>query len=372
MDATITLPPADENFAFLFVVSQAGAEGVCKSAIQTRFPEFRFSFSRPGFLTFKIPGSMLATCREDLKVDLEVPFARTYGLQTARVQGGDEQQRAERFWQHWAQGNSPTCIHVWQRDTAPVGDMGFEPEASPLAQHTAELLIDTCPESVRPNLLVNRVARAGARVLDVVLVEPDSWWIGQHLASQTARRWVGGVPFIQRPEPMISRAYLKLQEALLWSGIRIRPGELCAEIGSSPGGAAQLLLEQGAKVIGIDPAEMDPRILEHPNFVHIRKRGRDVQRRDFAQVKWLFSDSNVSPKQTLDTLEDIVVSSRTSIRGLLITIKLPQWKLATQLPEFMERVRSWGFQYVKPRHLAYNRQEICVCAMRHKALRRFS
>jgi 23S rRNA (cytidine2498-2'-O)-methyltransferase len=171
---------------------------------------------------------------------------------------------------------------------------------------------------------------------------------------------------------MISRAYLKMREALAWSQMPIASGDICFEIGSSPGGAAQALLEAGLQVIGVDPAEMDERVMQHESFSHIRKRGRDVKRRDFAAAKWLVVDSNVAPEQTLDTVRDIVTHDSVRIRGMLLTLKFPTWSAAGALDDYLARIREWGFQHVKPRQLAYNRQEVCVAAFKNRSMRRFA
>ncbi|MFP6678350.1 MAG: hypothetical protein VB878_24900, partial [Pirellulaceae bacterium] len=97
----------------------------------------------------------------------------------------------------------------------------------------------------------------------------------------------------------------------------------------------------------------------------------DVRRREFSDARWLFSDSNVTPKQSLDTIEDIVSHASVRVQGMLITLKMPEWKLAHELDNYLDRIRSWGYQYVKPRHLAFNRQELCIVAMRHRSLKRF-
>ena len=143
----------------------------------------------------------------------------------------------------------------------------------------------------------------------------------------------------------------------------LRAGELWAEIGSAPGGASQALLGHGLKVIGIDPAEMDPAVLANPNFTHWRKRGRRPAR-EYRGVKVLTADINVAPNYTLDTVENIVTHPEVNIRGLLLTLKLLEWKLAEQLAEYLDRVRSWGFTQVKARQLHHNRQEVCVAAKR--------
>ena len=49
-----------------------------------------------------------------------------------------------------------------------------------------------------------------------------------------------------------------MAEALEWSGLPLERGQTVVELGCSPGGASQALFAQGLKVIGIDPAEVDP------------------------------------------------------------------------------------------------------------------
>ena len=136
------------------------------------------------------------------------------------------------------------------------------------------------------------------------------------------------------------------------------------EIGCSPGGASQALLEHGLKVIGIDPAQVEPSVLADPNFTHVQKRGADVRRREFRGVHWLAADMNVAPDYTLDTVEAIVTHEAVNIGGLLLTLKLLDWKLAEHLPEYLARVKGWGYPHVSARQLAHNRQEVCVAALR--------
>ena len=37
--------------------------------------------------------------------------------------------------------------------------------------------------------------------------------------------------------------------------------------------------------------------------------------------------------------------------------------LASEVPAYIERIRSWGFNLVRARQLAHNRLEICVAAL---------
>ena len=204
----------------------------------------------------------------------------------------------------------------------------------------------------------------GDLVLDCVIVEPDEWWVGWHEAESVTSCWPGGRFDVPLPPDAVSRAWLKMEEALAWSGLPIAPGDLCAEIGSAPGGASQALLGHGVHVIGIDPADMDPRVLAHSSFAHWKKRGADVRRREFRKVRWLMADLNVAPAYTLDTVEAIVTHADVSVQGMILTLKLLEWSLAAEIPAYLDRIRSWGFGRVAARQLHHNRQEICVSAQR--------
>lgn len=371
---------------FLFVVCQVGSEATVKNEVARKHPEFRFAFSRRGFLTFRIPDEVA----RDRKFELNCAFARTWGFSLGKAVGTDGQQLAREFWKPFVE-RYPTDVlaqfkhlHVWQRDRFVPGDSDFEPGITPLAEGIGELILEQQPnmgtversrtrESSDQSLttsattqldapVLNEDAQMDDRVLDCVVVEPSEWWFGWHRASTVETRWPGGVPVIDSPDNMISRAYLKIEEALRWSELPIQAGDRFVEIGSSPGGSCQALLERGCLVTGIDPAEMDPVLLANPNFTHLRSRAKKVERNDFQSFRWLAMDANVAPKYTLDTVEAIVTQPNVRIEGLLLTLKLTDLALAAELPLFHKRIRSWGYRRVRARQLAFNRQEVCVIA----------
>jgi 23S rRNA (cytidine2498-2'-O)-methyltransferase len=352
---------------YLFVVCQHGAESALKHELAGRWPEFRLAFSRPGFVTFKLPPD------HGLSPDFDLGsvFARTYGFSLGKVSGDHAQAMADHVWQ--MAGQRPwDHLHVWQRDRAVPGDHDFEPGISTLADEVGRILAARRPATLAPQRVfpVNLVARLGQSVLDCVMVEPGEWWIGEHRAAAMPSRWPGGTPKIDMPEHAVSRAYLKITEGLLWSRLPVAAGDRCIELGSSPGGSCQALLDRGLIVTGIDPAEMAPAVLEHPYFTYIQARGADLKRREYRHVKWLMADSNVAPKHTLDTVEHIVTHRQVHIQGMLLTMKLIEWHLADQIPEYLERIRSWGYPLVKARQLAFNRQEFTIVALRRRPKRR--
>ncbi len=362
---------------FLFATCQRGAERAVKGELTRRWPEFRFAFSRPGFLTFRLPEDHHLPAAFDLRS----VFARTFGFSLGKADGNDAQQRARQVWQ--IVGEVPVQrIHVWQREGNSVGP-STEPTGEDVATATPSLAAEAeaairrqCP---RPDDLAADTgdeppppdpsppdpspAERGDLVLDCILVEPDQWWVGYHRAVSVPSRWPGGTFPLELPEHAVSRAWLKMEEALRWSQLPIRADARVAEIGSAPGGASQALLDRRLRVTGIDPAEMHADVLAHPEFTHLRRRVKEVRRREFRKIRWLTADMNVAPSYTLDAVGRIVTHREISIRGLLLTLKLPEWKLAEQVPEFLERVRGWGYNVVRARQLVHNRQELCVAAL---------
>ena len=356
---------------FLFVTCQVGAEAALKGELARGPSPLRLAFSRPGFLTFKLPPEHPF----DQQRGLRSVFARAYGLSMGRVQSDGPAAMAAMVWEQLGSRRFDR-LHVWQRDTASPGH-GFHPSITDSAREAEAALLAAAPvlsasTSEEPDAsepagaIAVGPARRGELVLDVIVVEPDLWWIGSHRARGTASLWPGGLPPLELPAEAVSRAYLKMEEALLWSRLPLEAGQRIAEIGSAPGGSSQALLKRGLLVTGIDPAAMHADVLANPNFQHLRKRGAEVRRREFRKIRWLTADLNVAPQYTLDTVESIATHPEVKIRGLLLTLKLLEWSLADEIPAYLERIRSWGFAEVRARQLAHNRQEICVSALRQR------
>jgi 23S rRNA (cytidine2498-2'-O)-methyltransferase len=349
---------------FIYVICQNGAEAATKLEIMKTHTNLKLAFSRPGFITFKVePNDPLPE-----RFILRSTLARTYGWSLGKTSGEEAGAMVAEITAvpKFAEARH---IHVWQRDPVIPGRNGFEPGVSALAREVGSLFEQT--EMGQQNALVaNRESKPDEFVFDVIMVEPNQWWYGYHFANTVAGRWPGGTPLFVTAVETYSRAYFKLKEALLWSGITIHPGDVCAEIGSAPGGASQLLLELGATVIGIDPAEMEPGVLEHENFTHIRKRGNEVKKRDFRDVRWLLADLNMDPNYTLENVAEIVNHESVDVKGVILTLKLSDWKLVAGIPKLIADAKRLGFQVVKARQLAFNRQEFCLVAVKDKFLLR--
>jgi 23S rRNA (cytidine2498-2'-O)-methyltransferase len=359
-----------DNTQFVFMTCKPGAETALKQEVMRSKPEWRLAFSRPGFVTFK-SASATPIEEKDLARRNWV-LARTHGLSLGKVIGDELAKLAQEVWQH--AGEEPYGdVHVWERDARPSDDDESTLLVSPLSTEIEQAIRAAAPETSAslkdPQGEKRRPAPRNARVLDVVVVEPNQWWIGSHLAVSTQQRWPGGAIPVRTPDHAVSRAYTKMAEALAWSGLPIEREDECVELGCAPGGASQALLDRGLFVTGIDPAEVEPILLEHPRFRHLRKRSKEVRRSEYLGVRWLAADMNLAPNYTLDAVEAVVSHPGVHIRGMVLTLKLADWTHADRLAEYAARVHGWGYRDVRMRQLASGGQEICLVALRRKELR---
>jgi 23S rRNA (cytidine2498-2'-O)-methyltransferase len=351
-----------------------GAESALKQEVARNEPEWRVAYSRPGFVTFKLPAT--GSLDDQQLSERNWTLARTHGLSLGKVSGESMAELAMQVWQV-AGNRSFAEVHVWQRDGQLINDDDSTTMlVPPLAAEFEQAIRAAAPESSRVKPLPPGERRKPApkhgRVLDVVVVEPNEWWIGCHRVVTPQQRWPGGAIPVRTPAHAVSRAYTKMAEALAWSGMPIEVEDECVELGCAPGGSCQALLDRGLFVTGIDPAEVDPQLLEHPRFRHLRKRGKEVRHNEYLGVRWLMADMNLAPNYTLDAVEAVLQYPGVHIRGLVLTLKLSDWDQAERLAEYAARVRGWGYRDVRMRQLASGGQEVCLVALRRKALRRLS
>lgn len=365
------------NSQYIYCSCQNGAQYVLKDEILSVWPTFRLAFSRPGFVTFKLPSDFPSNSLPTL--NLKSTFARTSGIGLGKITNDDQTEIIQQLVAELPLEQLPPLrhVHVWQRDPVLPGNRDFEPGRHELTDKIAAAIAQQL-QSTNPSIdssassiaAANQIAKADEAILDVIMVEPDQWWFGWHQATTAVSRWPGGIYSIRLPEHAVSRAYLKMTEALQWARLPIAEQDIVAEIGSAPGGSSQVLLENDFQVVGIDPAKMHARLLEHPKFTHVRTKVADMRRSGFNNIKWIMSDVSATPNYTLDSVEHIVTRDDVNIRGMLLTLKLTKWELVKELPQYLDRIRSWGYQYIRTRQLAFNRREICVAVMKSRAIRR--
>ena len=125
---------------FLFITCQIGAERAVKDEIAKRWTDFKFAYSRPGFLTFKLPEN----CHLADDFDLRSVFARAYAFSLGKVQGQDRVEMAKEVWKIFGH-RKVERLHVWQRDLAEPGNHGYEPGITADATDVPRQIVGAMP-----------------------------------------------------------------------------------------------------------------------------------------------------------------------------------------------------------------------------------
>lgn len=315
--------------SFFFAACQPGGEAFLKAEIARTHPTAKLAYSRPGVVTFKSDTPI------PIDFDPGWVFARTCGIGLGRMEPAelDALRVAE---------PGAACV-AFPRDPAVVD--------------AASVAALSTPGAPPPRL--------GDVVIDVVVGAPgEPLLVGAHRAGPRHPRVPGGFFDVPLPEAAPSRAYLKIEEAVRWSGAEPTPGDVALEVGSAPGGACFALLERGLVVHGVDPGEMADVVRASPRFIHHRLPIGALKRDALPRpVHWFLLDVNLAAPVALKYAERVIGPLKRTLRGAFLTLKLNSLREAEALPALVARVRSFGFDHVEATQLPAHRQEVVVVAL---------
>lgn len=114
-----------------------------------------------------------------------------------------------------------------------------------------------------------------------------------------------------------SRAYRKLEEAQLQFGRNIQAGEVCVDLGASPGGWTWVALQAGAAVVAVDRSELRKDLMQHERLRFVK--GDAFAFESEQTVDWLLSDVIAFPDRIYELLERWLVRRR--CRNFCVTVK---------------------------------------------------
>jgi 23S rRNA (cytidine2498-2'-O)-methyltransferase len=179
----------------------------------------------------------------------------------------------------------------------------------------AALIADKLPKvSARP--LVFGTPAPKAPLGSWTLLDPDTILASPHCASPFPN---GEVQFVEDRTAPPSRAYLKLWELLTLLDERPQPGELCLDLGASPGGWTFVLQQLGARVLSVDKAALDERVAALPGVAYQRGSAFALDPRTAGPVDWLFSDVVCYPKRLFALVQKWLAAG--NVRRFVCTIK---------------------------------------------------
>ncbi|MFU2210101.1 SAM-dependent methyltransferase [Solidesulfovibrio sp. C21] len=130
----------------------------------------------------------------------------------------------------------------------------------------------------------------------------------------------GEYRFAEDKEGPPSRAYLKLWEFFTRTGVRPAPGELCLDMGGSPGGWAFVLASLEARVFCIDKAPLAPNVAHDPLVSWCQGSAFGLDPRHAGEVDWLFSDVICYPDRLYEWLSRWLEFGQ--CRRFVLTVKL--------------------------------------------------
>lgn len=344
---------------FYFATCQVGAEAAVKAEVLGRHPSLRFAFSRPGFLTFKESDE-----RRPWISRREGIFVRLWGTSIARSTPGEAAGLLAAI-------PPGSLVHAFERDTVVPGDEppGFVPD------ERIRALVAALPAGVRDRHRWDEPPRPGHAVYDLIWLDEGHVFLGRHEHEPALAPVPGNLVRIPLPASSPSRAYLKLEEALLRFRPPMRPGLRVLEVGCAPGGASTALLARGCIVRGVDPRRMDERLYREQGFTAVQKLARQVTAGDVADFNpdWIVMDMGIAPLEALDELAHVVRTLQAAhgqalaIGKGLLTLKLNDWKFAGMIPLYLKRIGEMGFSDLAPIQLCANRQEFFVMASAFRA-----
>lgn len=322
-----------------------------KRELSVRAPNLRFAFARPGLTTFKASG-------DELPQNWKLPssFARAWGFSLGRASSV-----AEVLALADTLSPAPMRLHVFER---PIERSEGEPltTRNDRASALRSALLEAAPDRWLPDPRANK----GDLVLDVIAApaheSEEPYLIGWHHHSPAHGREPGGVEHVPPPAEAPSRAWSKIEEALRWTGLEPRAGELAIEIGAAPGGASFALLERGVSVIGIDPGPIAAQVLAHRSgFTHLRRPFADVERRELPRrFDYLLLDVNLAPTIALRYVEKLSRMITAPPRAAVLTLKLNDDAVADSLPRLHDKLRELAGQRgrVRVTQLPSHRSEV--------------
>lgn len=321
---------------FIFATCRAGSEALLKREVASRHGSWLTpAFMRPQLITWK--------SRTPLRHDfvLDAAFATITGFSAGMARTAAEVAEKAPV--------QPCSVHVFPRVVEEDGVPACEWQR-----------MDEAHAAIMTQL---KLDPASPWVLDVILgADAEPWFLGLHRRDSGSHPHPGGLPRLNLDAEAPSRAWLKMEQSLAWLGLDA-PGKLekktALELGSAPGGASWALLNRGMKVIGVDTAAMDTRVLEHPHFQHLRLPAGDLPRSALpTEIDLLASDMNLHPGLVLRYLERL--TALTQPRWLILTLKMNDAEVESQIPTLLQQLRRFAPGEVFARQLHANRREITV------------
>lgn len=116
-----------------------------------------------------------------------------------------------------------------------------------------------------------------------------------------------------------SRAYLKLWGLFTLIGERPKAGDVCVDLGASPGGWTWVLASLGAQVTAVDKAALAPSVTRLPNVTVLQQSAFALEPQAVGSIDWLCCDVICYPARLLALVERWMKAG--TVRRFVCTVK---------------------------------------------------
>lgn len=230
---------------------------------------------------------------------------------------------------------------------------------SATAETLAEAVSSALPDASRISD-ASAARQRGGVLAQLCAAGPALWIIGVVPAIEAVTLAPGGRRRMRRAADAPSRASMKLDEALVELGHEPGRGDLCVDLGAAPGGWVQRLVERGAKVLAVDPANLRPELSSHRQVRHFKESAFSFEPEE--PVDWLFCDMAWRPLEVAQLLAKW--SRRRWATHLVANIKLPMQDKNPILLRIRHTLEEGGWRNLRMRQLYHDRDEVTVMARR--------
>jgi len=326
---------------FIFFCLNIGNENLLKEEIKTFYPELNLSYSRKGFLTFKNKG-----VKYDFNTisQLNVTFATRSGICLGKASPEELRLTVMNKFEELGLVIDDCIIHNYSINT--------------------EFLFDATSDF---GDAINKYSADGKLVLNIISLGEKEVWFGLHRVSKGITRFANAQVEIKTAKSSPSIAYIKMAETVELYALKFTARDLWLDFGCSPGGSTSYLLSTGAKVWGIDSANVDESILSHKNFKFIKSSIQDLSQEKLpdCKINWVHADLNLNPNQAIKEVLRLCKKYNRSLKGIVFTIQIVKPEYVQNIEDFEDIFYDWGFSTIISRQVPSHKKEYVLIAQRN-------
>lgn len=330
------------NDQFIYFCVNIGNENLLKEEIKIFYPELTLSYSRKGFLTFKNKG-----VKYDLNTisQLQITFATRSGICLGKASPEELRLTVMGKLEELGLVLDDCIIHNYSINT----------------EYSFDAALDF-------DVAVNEYSADGKLVLNIISLGEKEVWFGVHRVSKGITRYPNAQVEIEIPISSPSIGYLKLAQTAELYALKFTSRDSWLDFGCSPGGSTSFLLSTGAKVWGIDTANVAESILSHKNFKFIKSSIQDLSQETLPdeEIHWVHADLNLNPNQAIKEVLRLCKKYNSSLKGIIFTVQIVKLEYVQSIEDFEDIFYDWGFSTMTSRQVPSHKNEYVLIAQRYR------